>query len=291
MARPRSRNASLRVLLVSTLLLAAAAVGCDVRAPDGEIAGPYPVLDVIDGDTATLGIDGRRRPVRLIGIDAPEVRHPQRGEEPFGREATAYARGLLPAGTRVRLEFDAEREDAYGRLLAYLYVDDPDGAWRVDGVPSTQVNLRIAEAGWARALRVPPNGRHAARIEAAAREAQAAGLGMWGAEPDAPGRGAIAIECALIDPPTANDAAGEWVALRVREPLDTTGYRLWDQGSGTYLPLPTGRQESGELRVGNPGQGIWNNGGDTVRLLAGGSVVDSWTYRGTDVVEGRPLCR
>jgi hypothetical protein len=68
------------------------------------------------------------------------------------------------------------------------------------------------------------------------------------------------------------------VSLLVRVPLDTSGYDLWDAGSKTRFPLPRGLQQPGELRIGNPGRGVWNNGGDTVYLKFGNETVDAWDY-------------
>ncbi len=57
---------------------------------------------VVDGDTIIVGA---RERVRLIGVDTPETKHPQKPVEYFGREATAFTRKMVQ-GKRVRLEFD-----------------------------------------------------------------------------------------------------------------------------------------------------------------------------------------
>jgi len=56
---------------------------------------------------------------------------------------------------------------------------------------------------------------------------------------------------------------------------------LWDRGSGERFALPTGTYDAGDtIVVGNPGQGVWNNGGDTVYLVIGSAneEIDAWTY-------------
>jgi hypothetical protein len=58
-----------------------------------------------------------------------------------------------------------------------------------------------------------------------------------------------------------------------------------------HLRIVVGERGPGELTIGNPGQGVWNNSGDTVYLMLGETVVDSWDY--TDARPGRAgtVCR
>lgn len=79
------------------------------------------VKRVVDGDTVVVVYQGREEKIRMIGVDTPETVDPRRPVEYFGREASAFTKKLLPPGTRVRLEFDWERRDKYGRMLAYVY--------------------------------------------------------------------------------------------------------------------------------------------------------------------------
>lgn len=281
----------LGALVVLACLGAVAAQG----APVGSLYGPTPLLAVIDGDTVVVDSNLGPRTVRLIGIDAPEMRRPQGGPEPFGVEARAFLEQLLPPGTPVWVETDLVTTDAYGRLLAYLYRADPEGAWTVHDEAALQVNLAVAEAGLASALTIEPNRTYADLYEAAVAAAEAAGLGRWGGSPfvtaDWPA-GPILIWCALVNPSTPNDEAGEWVSVLLRVPLDTRGYVLYDDGSKTRFRLPAGVQPPGELRVDNPGRGVWNNGGDTIYLMLGDQVVDAWDYTPhVTRVEDAVLCR
>ena len=69
------------------------------------------VVRVVDGDTLLLD---RNERVRLIGVDTPETVDPRRPVERFGKEASAFTKRMVE-GKRVRLEFDQDRRDRFGR--------------------------------------------------------------------------------------------------------------------------------------------------------------------------------
>lgn len=85
----------------------------------------YSVSKVVDGDTLHIDIDGKDETVRLIGINTPETVDPRRPVQCFGKEASAYMKSIAN-GENVRLEYDdtQSRRDTYGRLLAYVYLED-----------------------------------------------------------------------------------------------------------------------------------------------------------------------
>jgi micrococcal nuclease len=133
----------------------------------GQAPGPpreAKVTRVIDGDTAVL--EGGAR-VRFLGIDAPEMERDGRPADFLAHQSKDYVAGLIQ-GKMVRLEYDRERYDRYGRLLAYLFL--PDGA---------MVNLAVVRQGLARVYAHSPNVRYQEALNAAQREAMAAGRGLW----------------------------------------------------------------------------------------------------------------
>ena len=296
-----------RSAALALLVFAALGAALAQRAPVNPVLGPAPVMEVLDGDTVVLRSNLGPRVVRLIGIDTPEVAHPEKGREPFGPEASAFTKALLPPGTEVRVELDLETEDVHGRLLAYLYVRDAGGAWVIDGRRYAMANLRIARAGWATVLTIPPNGVYADLFEAAVVDARNAGLGMFApADPPVAAREAgdvfggggpagdaapARIACVNYDPSTELDKDAEWVGIEILAPVDTRGWYVYDRGSKQRFFLPPGERPPGRLRVRNPGQGVWNNGGDTVTLMRGTSeVLDEWTYRPVER-QDEPVCR
>ena len=163
------------LLAVATALLVLGACGgggaSNASAAPRE-PGAATVVEVIDGDTVRVRFPGRsaHESVRLIGIDTPETHGPGGLRECFGAEASARTAELLPAGTEVRLERDAEARDRYARLLAYVY-RKRDGLF---------VNLELARGGFAAPLSVPPNVAHVSDFTVAAAEARDAGRGLWG---------------------------------------------------------------------------------------------------------------
>jgi micrococcal nuclease len=158
-----------RGIIGAFTLVLVAAVAC--RSTGTATADQNPanatIERVVDGDTVVLRDSTR---VRLIGIDTPETVDPRRPVECFGAEASARAKELLPEGTRVRLEYDVERTDRYGRTLAYVYRADDD----------LFVNVELARDGYAEQLTVPPNVAHVDDIARAVREAREAERGLWG---------------------------------------------------------------------------------------------------------------
>ncbi len=91
---------------------------------------------VIDGDTIRCDIDGKSESIRLIGINTPE-----RGE-PGWKEARDFVKDLC-LEKYVRLEFDVEGRDRYGRMLAYVFSSAPGGE-------ETFVNRELLSAGHAK---------------------------------------------------------------------------------------------------------------------------------------------
>jgi len=95
------------------------------------------VVDVIDGDTVDITLNGQARRLTYYGIDAPE-----KGKKCFEE---AKARNMELVGASIRLESDARDQNQDGDLLRYVFNEDglsieavlvSEGlatAWREDG--------------------------------------------------------------------------------------------------------------------------------------------------------------
>lgn len=77
----------------------------------------------IDGDTADLIIDGEIKKVRLLAIDTPETKHPTKGSEPYGKEASEYTCNALRESKDISLEYEKDKTDKYDRVLAWVFTD------------------------------------------------------------------------------------------------------------------------------------------------------------------------
>ena len=96
---------------------------------------------VIDGDTIVLN-NGEK--VRLIGVDTPDTKDSRKTVQYYGKESFGFTQQMVE-GKEVRLEFEQQQRDKYGRLLAYVYLSD-----------STFLNAEIIKQGYGHAYTVFP---------------------------------------------------------------------------------------------------------------------------------------
>lgn len=158
MTRSRRSFAVLLLLLGSSVFPADSGAQ---RAPP--VTGRCRVVRIVDGDSIECVLQGKRERLRLLGIDAPELR-----QEPFGRRARTFLQEVMPLRASVQLEMDVRERDRYGRLLAYVWSDS-----------ATMINEEIVRAGFALADIEPPNVKYAKVLRAAAATARATGVGLW----------------------------------------------------------------------------------------------------------------
>ncbi len=154
---------SRRLLVVLVVAIGVAGATLLADSPDDSAApGEARVERVTDGDTLWLSRIGK---VRLIGIDTPEVFG---GAECYGREASHFAKRMLPPGARVSYVLGREPADRYRRALVYL--------WLADG---RSFNAMLVAAGYAVPLTIPPNDDHAPLFLRLSRQARARSRGLW----------------------------------------------------------------------------------------------------------------
>jgi micrococcal nuclease len=129
----------------------------------------YNVTRVTDGDTIRINMDGKEEVVRLLGINTPETVDPRKPVECFGKEASDRMKEIA-AGKIVRLEYDDTQSlrDTYGRLLAYVYLEDGE-----------MINRKMIAEGYAYEYTYLTPYRFQKDFRDVQRLAQASSRGLW----------------------------------------------------------------------------------------------------------------
>lgn len=111
------------------------------------------VLRVVDGDTFKCMIDGKEQTVRLIGVDTPESVNPKEEKNTVeGKIASEYTKRYLE-NRDVELEYDIQKTDKYGRILAYVWNGD------------TLFNFKLIRDGIAKPMTIAPNVKYSEIIK------------------------------------------------------------------------------------------------------------------------------
>ena len=167
---------SQKVIILFAVLLLILPVNAQSDRERGEETFFYSVSRIVDGDTFWVD-DGSEKGVkiRLTGVDAPETRNSRnKVKTAFGDESTRYLTDLI-AGKRVRLEYDIDTLDQYGRTLAYVYLED-----------GTFVNASMVRNGYATVMTTPPNVRYADIFVELAEKARKRNRGLWNQKTELP---------------------------------------------------------------------------------------------------------
>jgi len=123
----------------------------------------YVVNKIISGDTIQLDTGEK---VKYIGIEAPELNMKEGGPEFFARQASRQNQKLVLL-KKVRLEFDKEKKDSKGRMLAYVFVKN------------VFVNAELIRLGYAKTNIVPPNDKYKNMFLDYEKKAKQSERGLW----------------------------------------------------------------------------------------------------------------
>lgn len=130
---------------------------------DGQQAAEVYIERVIDGDTVETAAGDS---IRLLGVDTPEIDWENNNSEFYAEEARQFTLKNLD-NQKVLLEYDQEKEDQYGRILAYIYQDGQN------------FNQKLLEDGYATLMIVEPNDKYEAEFKNAAAGARESKKGLW----------------------------------------------------------------------------------------------------------------
>lgn len=126
------------------------------------------VVRVIDGDTFVASIDGERKKVRILSIDTPESVKRNTPVECYALKASHFTKQRL-SGETVKLVFDVDRKDKYGRVLAYVELNGQD------------FGERLIKRGLAKTMTIAPNLSRSFTYAREEKRARRADRGLWGA--------------------------------------------------------------------------------------------------------------
>ncbi|MDU2024978.1 MAG: thermonuclease family protein [Finegoldia magna] len=128
------------------------------------------VLRVVDGDTFKCMIDGKEQTVRLIGVDTPESVNPKEEKNTVeGKIASEYTKRYLE-NRDVELEYDIQKTDKYGRILAYVWNGD------------TLFNFKLIRDGIAKPMTIAPNVKYSKIIKNLEKKAVESNKGFFNKE-------------------------------------------------------------------------------------------------------------
>ena len=137
------------------------------------------VVRVVDGDTVVLDRGKGEEKVRFVLVNTPETKHPKKGVEFFGKEASDFTKNALSNKT-VYLQKDVSDTDKYGRLLRYIWLERP-----TSNEPSNEeirtkcFNAVLLAGGYANVSTFPPDIKYVDLFRQIEKEAREKNLGLW----------------------------------------------------------------------------------------------------------------
>lgn len=140
------------------------------------------VMKVSDGDTITVRIIGENenKKVRLIGVDTPESVHPNSGRNTvFGEMASDYTKERLEVGQVVYMTKDKSDTDRYGRLLRFVWLEQPEDQNNHLEIREKMYNAELLLQGYAVAKVYSPDTTFSKLFAEFQKEAEQNQAGLW----------------------------------------------------------------------------------------------------------------
>ncbi|MBN1402519.1 MAG: thermonuclease family protein, partial [Anaerolineae bacterium] len=143
------------------------APGAPVSTPMQVVEGEWgQVLDVVDGDTIVVLLNGQARVVSYLGIETPQYGEGTQTDARLASEARVANR-VLAQGKVVRLEGKESWINERGHLLRYVWLDDE------------MINATLVRLGYARCSPDSEASVHGALLARLEQEARQGRLGIW----------------------------------------------------------------------------------------------------------------
>ena len=124
----------------------------------------------IDGDTIKVSINNEKYTVRFLAIDTPEYSSTE--IDYYGKEASEYTCNRVKNAKKIELEYDdnSDKEDKYGRILAWVFVD------------GTLLEEELVEKGYAKVAYLYADYKYTNILKEKQELASAKNLGIWNRE-------------------------------------------------------------------------------------------------------------
>ena len=128
--------------------------------------------ECVDGDTAKFVYKEEVITARFLAIDTPETKHPTKGIEPYGEEASEYTCNKLKGAKSIELEYDndSDKLDKYNRHLVWVFVDD------------SLLQKELVSKGYASVAYLYGDYKYTKILEEAEQDAEENKLGIWSIE-------------------------------------------------------------------------------------------------------------
>ena len=126
----------------------------------------------VDGDTASVILDGEIIKLRFLAVDTPESVHPTIKEEAYGKQASNYTCNALKKAKKIEIEYDvnSDKTDKYNRHLVWVFVD------------GELLQEKLIEEGLAEVAYLYDNYKYTSTLEAKQVIAKTKMIGIWNEE-------------------------------------------------------------------------------------------------------------
>ena len=124
----------------------------------------------VDGDTIKVILNKEEVTVRFLAIDTPETKHPQKGAEPFGKEASNYTCNMAKKANNLFIEYDRDsnKKDKYNRHLAWIWIDE------------NLLQKMLIQEGLAKVAYLYGDYEYTNELQIEEKKAKEKNLGIWG---------------------------------------------------------------------------------------------------------------
>lgn len=128
--------------------------------------------ECVDGDTAKFTYKKEEITARFLAIDTPETVHPNKEEQPYGKEASEYTCKKLKSAEVIELEYDEDSDelDKYNRHLVWVFID------------GELLQKKLISNGYASVAYLYGDYKYTAELEEAEQDAEDNKIGIWSGE-------------------------------------------------------------------------------------------------------------